>query len=170
MLSSRIVSAIKGRLSRTPADSVPVIERQSGAIPYAIVGATPVFLLVTSRRTGRWIFPKGRLAEGMEPWQSAEREAFQEAGVEGVIDTTPIGDYRTWKTRGLRRFAIEVDMYPLRVERQLDKWRETDERHRHWVVQSEVARLIPEKRLAELVHIVADRVAGDGPFTSRQAK
>jgi len=41
-----------------------------------MVGSTPVFLLVTSRRTGRWIFPKGRLSEGMEPWQSAEREAY----------------------------------------------------------------------------------------------
>jgi hypothetical protein len=51
-------------------------------------------------------------------------------------------------------------MYPFRVEHQLDKWRETGERHRHWVIRSEVARLILEKRLVEIVEIVAARVGG----------
>lgn len=158
MLLDNVVATVRHRFAHAPSDAVPIIERQSGVIPYSIVGSTPVFLLVTSRRTGRWIFPKGRLTEGMEPWQSAEREAYQEAGVEGVVDPVPAGSFRTWKTRGVRRFAIEVDMYPFRVEHQLDKWRETGERHRHWVIRSEVARLILEKRLVELVEIVAARV------------
>jgi 8-oxo-dGTP pyrophosphatase MutT (NUDIX family) len=162
MLSDNIVAALLDRLASPPSANTPIAERQSGAIPYAMVELTPVFLLVTSRRTGRWIFPKGGLAKGMEPWESAKKEAYDEAGVEGVVDTVPVGSYRSWKTRGMRRFAIEVAMYPLRVERQVEKWRETDERHRHWVTLPEVTRLIADKRLADFVRIVADRARSDG--------
>ncbi len=32
---------------------------QFGAIPYTVVRGQAVFLIITSRRSGRWIFPKG---------------------------------------------------------------------------------------------------------------
>ena len=155
--------ALVERIAPPPPASAPVAERQSGVIPYAIVESTPVFLLVTSRQRGRWIFPKGRIGAGLEPWESAEREAHEEAGVEGVIATRPIGSYRAWKTRGVRRFVIEVDMYPLRVEKQHDEWLETGERHRHWVTLAEAARLITDKRVVQLVRNFARhlRVEGD---------
>lgn len=160
------VAGVIDRFASVPSPTVPTAERQSGVIPYSVVGTTPLFLLITSRRTGRWIFPKGRLADGMTPWESAAREAYEEAGIEGVVDTVPVGAYRTWKTRGVKRFAIEVEMYPFRVENQIDKWRETDERYRHWVIRSEAARLIMERRLVELVDIVTQRVAdGDTSMT-----
>ncbi|MCB1497036.1 MAG: NUDIX hydrolase [Bauldia sp.] len=155
--------ALVERIAPPPPASAPVAERQSGVIPYAIVESTPVFLLVTSRQRGRWIFPKGRIADGLKPWESAEREAHEEAGVEGVIATRPVGSYRAWKTRGVRRFVIEVDMYPLRVEKQHDNWRETGERYRHWVTLAEATRLITDKRVAELLRNFARhlRVSGD---------
>jgi 8-oxo-dGTP pyrophosphatase MutT (NUDIX family) len=154
-------TAVLDRFASPPSQSAPVGERQSGVIPYSIVDATPVFLLITSRRTGRWIFPKGGLEDGLEPWESAQKEAFDEAGVEGVVETVSVGSYRTWKTRGVRRFAIEVDMYPFRVERQFDDWLETGERHRHWVTLPEASRLIANKRLVELAGIVASKAASD---------
>ena len=84
-----------------------------------------------------------------------------EAGIEGVVETVSVGSYRTWKTRGVRRFAIEVDMYPFRVERQIDNWRETDERHRHWATLKEASRLITNKRLVELTGTVASQATSD---------
>lgn len=134
------------------------IVRQVGAIPYTIVDNQVVFLIITSRGTGRWIFPKGELAEGQEPWATAAMEALEEAGVEGEIERQPIGSYRTTKSVALRRTVIEVDMYPLRVTRQHDRWEEMNHRHRHWVILPEAKRLLSEPRLAELAKKLSQRV------------
>jgi 8-oxo-dGTP pyrophosphatase MutT (NUDIX family) len=154
--------ALFERVAPPPPATAPVAERQSGVIPYAIVESTPVFLLVTSRQRGHWIFPKGRIPQGMEPRESARREAYDEAGVEGVIATRPVGSYRAWKTRGMRRFVIEVEMYPFRVERQHDSWRETGERYRHWATLAEATRLITDKRIVALVRAFARHVREGG--------
>jgi 8-oxo-dGTP pyrophosphatase MutT (NUDIX family) len=156
------VIALFERIAPPPPATAPVAERQSGVIPYVIVEETPVFLLVTSRQRGHWIFPKGRLAEGMDPRESARREAFEEAGVEGAVADRPIGSYRAWKTRGMRRFVIEVEMYPLRVEGQNENWRETGERYRHWVTLAEATRLITDKRIVEVVRAFARHLREGG--------
>jgi 8-oxo-dGTP pyrophosphatase MutT (NUDIX family) len=124
--------------------------RQAGAIPYKIVQDQVVFLLITSRRSGRWIFPKGELIEGMTPWALAAHEAFEEAGVTGEVDTKPVGSYRTMKTLSIRRQPIVVDLYPLRVEEQLAEWPEKGQRHRHWAILPEAKRLLSEAKLAEM--------------------
>lgn len=154
--------ALVERIAPPPPANAPVAEWQSGVIPYAMVESTPVFLLVTSRQRGRWIFPKGKIAAGMEPHESAHREALEEAGVEGVVATSPLGSYRTWKTRGVRRFVIEVEMYPLRVERQAESWQETGERHRHWVTLAEARRLVTDKQIFDLVRSFARTLREDG--------
>ena len=133
--------------------------RQAGAIPYTVVEGRAVFLIVTSRRTGRWIFPKGGPLAGATPWEVAVREAFEEAGVEGEVETTPIGAYREMKTVGIRRVAIEVDLYPLRLVRQLDDWPEKGNRHRHWVILPDAERLLSNPRMAELAAVLDRRVA-----------
>jgi len=147
----RILASARERFSSAPPDSAAVSEYQSGAIPFVVHEGVVVFLLVTSRRTGRWIFPKGRLVAGAPPWQSAAREALEEAGVVGSIDPVPAGTYRTWKMRGLSRLVIEVELYPLRVEHQIEDWHETGQRHRHWAALPEVRRLVTDKRLIEVV-------------------
>ncbi|HEV7416410.1 MAG TPA: NUDIX hydrolase [Tianweitania sediminis] len=129
---------------------------QAGAMPYAIVQNQIAFLLITSRRTGRWIFPKGAVFEGLAPWDSAAQEALEEAGVEGQIETFPIGSYRSVK-HGVRRSVIEVELYPLKVERQHEEWPEMRQRHRHWAILPEVTRLITDKPLAGLAVRLAQR-------------
>jgi 8-oxo-dGTP pyrophosphatase MutT (NUDIX family) len=124
--------------------------RQAGAIPYTIVQGQVVFLLITSRRSGRWIFPKGELISEMTPWALAAHEAFEEAGVTGEVETKPIGSYRTMKTLSIRRQPVVVDLYPLRVEQQLDEWPEKGQRHRHWAILPEAKRLLSEAKLAEM--------------------
>jgi 8-oxo-dGTP pyrophosphatase MutT (NUDIX family) len=140
--------------------------RQAGAIPYAIVEGRVVFLLITTRRTGRWIFPKGAPIEGFAPWQVAAHEALEEAGVEGEVETTPIGIYRTLKA-GIRPMPIEVEMYPLRVIRQVDDWPEKGKRHRHWVILPEARRLLSERKLAEFAAELEARLTRDQPATAR---
>jgi len=143
----------------TPRRGDGAVTRQFGAIPYAVVDGRVMFLMVTSRRTGRWIFPKGSEIAGMAPWQVAAHEAYEEAGIEGEIETVPIGAYRDTKTIGFRRVTIEVDLFPLRLVRQLEHWPEQSERHRHWVMLPEARRRLANPRLGELAALLDRRVA-----------
>lgn len=124
--------------------------RQSGAIPYVLREGRVVFLLVTSRRTGRWIFPKGSIVSGMTAWDSAAKEALEEAGVTGVIESEPLGSYRISDKGQL----VDIDLYPLRVENQLESWDEMDQRSRHWVLLAEAKRLLADRALTR----IADRL------------
>ena len=143
------------------------MERQFGAIPYTTVGDRVAFLLITSRRSGRWIFPKGAPEKGMTEWDLAAEEARQEAGVIGRVDSTPIGSYRDWKTRGLRRVPIEVFMFPLRVERQLGDWPEDQQRYRHWAIFPEARRLLTNPGLVEMIARIDESVRREVAALSR---
>src|SRR6185437_4781462 len=50
-------------------------------------------LLVTSLTARRWILPKGWPEPNLTLAQSAAREALEEAGVVGEINTVPVGCY-----------------------------------------------------------------------------
>ena len=132
------------------------IERQAGAIPYSLVDGQVAVLLITSRRTGRWIFPKGGLMEGLDPHDAAAQEALEEAGVEGIVGDQPLGSWRTIKRRGVRVKPIEVDMYPLRVTQQHETWEEQTERRRHWAGLREARQLLYDPHLADLAMMLRD--------------
>jgi 8-oxo-dGTP pyrophosphatase MutT (NUDIX family) len=125
--------------------------RQSGALPYSVIENRVVFLLVTSRRTGRWIFPKGSISTGMTAWDSAAKEALEEAGVTGQIAKEPAGSYQN-SDKGM---VVDVDLYPLRVDAQHETWDEMDQRLRHWALLAETRRLLDDRslvRIAESFH------------------
>jgi 8-oxo-dGTP pyrophosphatase MutT (NUDIX family) len=56
---------------------------QSGVIPYRKKEWKVEVLLVTSIKKKKWIIPKGFIEYNMSPFQSAKKEAFEEAGVRG---------------------------------------------------------------------------------------
>jgi 8-oxo-dGTP pyrophosphatase MutT (NUDIX family) len=142
-LMDRIASGSSRRASK----------KQYGAVPYQMIEGRCAFLLITSRRTGRWIFPKGSLIEGLTPQETAAQEAFEEAGVEGHVHPEPIGSYRTVKQL-LRRTIINVEVFPLRVERQLDEWPEIGQRYRHWVMLKEAKRLLSDRGAVAMAEAV----------------
>ncbi len=143
----------------------PDLTRQVAALPYAVLDGRVAFLLITSRRSGRWIFPKGSVIEGKTPWESAQQEALEEGGVEGEIDSTPIGTYRTIKKGSIARKVVEVDLYPMRVTHQHETWPEQANRQRHWVLLREAKRLLHDPVLAGLATELSRRVL----FTGAQA-
>jgi len=130
-----------------PASSEP----QVGVIPYARVGRQITYLLITSRGTGKWIFPKGTLSPGVDPRDLAAREAREEAGVAGTLATEPLGTYRDWKSRDGGRIAIEVALYPMLVEEQFNDWEEAKQRHRHWVTFPDLRTLLKSHAIVDLV-------------------
>lgn len=62
------------------------------AVCYRISGGTIEFLLVRTR-AGKWTFPKGRVEGDPSRAAAAAREAFEEAGVFGRVDSKPIVSY-----------------------------------------------------------------------------
>jgi 8-oxo-dGTP pyrophosphatase MutT (NUDIX family) len=128
----------------------PPTEHQVGVIPYALVGTEVTYLIITSRGTGKWIFPKGVLGPGEEPRLMAAREAREEAGVTGEVGAEPLGSYRDWKSRDGGRIVIEVVLYAMRVEEQFREWDERGERYRHWVTFHDLRKLLPNPAIAEL--------------------
>lgn len=132
---------------------------QFGALPYRIVDGQLVVLLITSRGRGKWIFPKGGQMNGKTPWESAAHEAYEEAGVEGEIETVPIGSY-VLPVTDERPQPVEVKMFPLLVTSQREDWKEMGQRYRHWAVLAEAKRLITHEGLADVAVALAQREAG----------
>ncbi len=62
------------------------------AICYRVSEDGIQFLLVRTR-AGRWTFPKGKVDSDPSRAAAAAREAYEEAGVFGRVEATPIGRY-----------------------------------------------------------------------------
>jgi 8-oxo-dGTP pyrophosphatase MutT (NUDIX family) len=70
----------------------PTIDRAAAVCYRRDVGSLQ-FLLVQTKGGGRWTFPKGGIEAGETPWQAAEREALEEAGVRGRISAELLTTY-----------------------------------------------------------------------------
>lgn len=127
---------------------------QAGVIPYRNEPHRLEVLLVTTRRTGRWIIPKGNVEPGERSHESAEREAFEEAGIEGRVTHEALGTYVHDKRSGPRK----VQVHPMRVHNELDDWPESDERRRRWVSVHEAPAYVRERGLKLLLHRFTDYV------------
>ncbi len=138
------------------------IEQQFGAVPYRHGAEGLEFLLVTSRRTGRWIFPKGGRMPFLSPSDTAAEEAYEEAGVRGSVEARPAGRYRDIKIRENGETMIEVDMYPMVVEEELFDWPEKDQRRRRWVGLDEAVILLSHPELVAIVKEIAACETGEG--------
>jgi 8-oxo-dGTP pyrophosphatase MutT (NUDIX family) len=101
---------------------------QSGAIPFRFGPRGIEVMLVTSRKTGDWILPKGHIEPFMSPESSALKEAWEEAGIEGAIIGRPVGSW-TYEKNGL---SHRVEYFPLAVENVLPLWPERGSRKRRW--------------------------------------
>ena len=112
-------------------------------------------LLLTSRETKRWVIPKGWPIKGRKPFEAAAQEALEEAGVTGHAKKKPIGTYNYFKKREAHFDVCRVDVYLLRVEKQLKNWREKGQREAQWFTLNEAADLVQEPGLVALLHDLA---------------
>jgi 8-oxo-dGTP pyrophosphatase MutT (NUDIX family) len=109
-------------------------------------------LLVTSRDTGRWIIPKGWPIKSLSHAQSALREAYEEAGVDGAAAKTRIGYYPYVKIMGEDcGIPCSVDVYPIKVKRLLDTFPEKGQRRRKWFPLEKAALKVDEPELADML-------------------
>lgn len=109
-------------------------------------------MLVTSRRTHRWVLPKGNRMKGLPPHAAAAQEAFEEAGIEGAACPAALGSYRYRKLlRTGASLLVDVDVFPLAVTGLLEEWPERAERERRWFPLREAAKAVDEVDLGQLI-------------------
>lgn len=125
---------------------------QFAALVYRIHEGKVQFLLITTRRTKRWILPKGWAEDGLTPAQSAQKEAFEEAGVTGKIFDACLGVY------SYEKFVNEDDdlpmvalVYPMKAKKMLKEYPEKAERRRKWFSRSRAAAKVREPELRKLI-------------------
>jgi 8-oxo-dGTP pyrophosphatase MutT (NUDIX family) len=117
------------------------------------VGVFPItedgkIVLVTSRHSHYWIFPKGHREKGRSDRAVAEDEAFEEAGLLGKLSSDSI------------RFKVESNkskelcLYPMRVKKILSKWPERNERERVIVSVAKAEKLLEKDLRAALKRMV----------------
>jgi 8-oxo-dGTP pyrophosphatase MutT (NUDIX family) len=149
-------------VKRSPAESFRPAGTESG--PATQYGALcwrqgedgPQVLLVTSRDTGRWIIPKGWPMPGLQPEETAAREAWEEAGVRGVASSRALGVYTYDKV--IDRQATPpvsvpcvVAVYPVNAVSRDRNFPEADERRHKWMSRKKAARKVDEPELAALI-------------------
>ncbi len=119
---------------------------QSAVIPFRLRHGELEILMITSRKKKRWIIPKGIKEPDLTAWDSAAKEALEEAGVEGRVSTTPAGTYRYDKWGG----TCTVEVYTLEVEKVHRSWLESF-RLRRWLSLGEAVALIREEELRRIL-------------------
>lgn len=131
---------------------------QSAVLPYRILDGQVEILLVSSRRKKRWVLPKGVVEPGLSAVESAVKEAWEEAGLEGRAASQTVGTYRYEKWGGV----CTVQVFPLQVERLSESWPEST-RDRRWFAPAEAARRVQEPALKRLITQFADSLLATGP-------
>jgi 8-oxo-dGTP pyrophosphatase MutT (NUDIX family) len=135
--------------------------QQFAALPFRTKRVLEI-MLVSSRETRRWILPKGWPIKGMKPHAVAALEALEEAGLLGKIGKRPIGSYHYIKRMPNGAALIcDVEVFPLRVEKQRKNWPEREQRTTGWFEAREAASLVDEPELRDLILSFAEPPQAD---------
>lgn len=126
--------------------------RQVAALPWRGEGPALKILLVSSRETRRWVIPKGWPMRGRADPAAAAQEAYEEAGLDGIVGTKALGDYRYLKRlkSGVARL-VTVDVYSLQVTGEHATWPEKGQRTLQWMSPVEAASSVQEPDLRALI-------------------
>lgn len=109
-------------------------------------------LLITSRDTGRWVIPKGWPMKGKGDAETAEIEAFEEAGAKGYLcaDCAGIFTYDKVMDDGSKQ-PVVVSVFPMEVARLASEFPEKGQRKRKWFSPKKAASRVDEPELRDLL-------------------
>lgn len=117
--------------------------KQAGVIPFR----AGRICLVTSRSGRRWVIPKGRIEAGQSAGEAALQEAWEEAGLIGVLHPEPAGSFVYHKTG----MAHHVTLFPMSVTEIHDDWPELDFRTRQWMSLTRALGSLEEPGLCDII-------------------
>jgi 8-oxo-dGTP pyrophosphatase MutT (NUDIX family) len=123
--------------------TTPGLVRQAAAIP--VKGER--VCLITSRSGKRWVIPKGCLEPGKTSGEIALQEAWEEAGLVGVLQPEPVGSY-VYEKAGL---TCHVTVFLMQVTEVARQWPEEEVRERVWLTFAQALQRVEEPALRELI-------------------
>lgn len=142
MMQSSCIVAVTGDLLR-----------EHAALPWRIncEGKLDVMLL-RLRRGGSWRIPAARWSGTRTGLRSADRAAFQEAGITGRVSSEPLGLYVAPRLQpcGSRK-AVEVTVHGLQVWGTLASWPNDVKVMRRWMLPDEAAVSVEDTGLRDLL-------------------
>ncbi|SEV90757.1 8-oxo-dGTP pyrophosphatase MutT, NUDIX family [Cognatiyoonia koreensis] len=127
------------------------VRTQFAALCYRVTDGTVEVCLVTSRKSKRWILPKGWPMHKQTPAAAAATEAWEEAGVTGQPIDHCLGAYSYVKPLSQNPTPVIVMVYPVKITNIASKWPEKKQRKRKWVPQRIAAKKLQEPELRRIV-------------------
>jgi|SRR6266851_4998723 len=124
---------------------------QAGAIPVQ----NSKICLITSSSGKRWVIPKGCLEPGKTVGDIALQEAWEEAGLRGILHPHPIGNYLYEKCGD----SYHVTVFLMEVTVVEDDWPERDLRQRRWLRARQALARIADPGLHEVLQTVFHETA-----------
>jgi 8-oxo-dGTP pyrophosphatase MutT (NUDIX family) len=139
---------------------------QVAAVCYRLNGPSVEFLLVNTS-SGKWTFPKGRLCPSLSPSESASREAWEEAGVQGRIEESHFGHYLdTKRTLGHDSLTREVRIAAFLLEVHSTEDPQESGRNPSWFSAHQARKRLAEGRpspyseqIAKMIDAAVDQLA-----------
>ncbi len=120
---------------------------QSGVIPYRRTKNGIEVLLITSVKKKKWVIPKGFIEFNLSPFESAKKEAYEEAGILGTNETIELGYFGNQKSIGI----CHVKVYAMEVIEMLDEYPEKIQRNRKWFNIKEAASAVEVKEISDMI-------------------
>ncbi len=120
---------------------------QSGVIPYIKTNGDIKIVLITNIKSKRWVIPKGVIELDLTPQASAVKEAYEEAGIKGIVKENKVGSYQYVKWGDI----CTVKVYLLKVTNLLTDWPEKDKRTRRLCSVEEALSMIEEEGLKRII-------------------
>ena len=132
---------------------------QIGALCYRVTAKNVNILLITSRRSKRWIIPKGWKVDKMNSRKSVALEAWEEAGVQGQVSKRSIGKYY-YRKRSTKNefFTCAVKVFSLEVKANKKKFPERGQRKLKWVSPAAAIDLVAEPELKTVIKNFEGRI------------
>lgn len=127
---------------------------QSGVIPFRKKENTFEVLLITSIKKKKWIVPKGYVEFNLTPFESAKKEAYEEAGVIGSNETIELGSYSVKKSIGKQY----VKIFSMEVIEVLDDYPEKNLRKRKWYSIKDAAETITFPEISNMILSLGSKI------------
>jgi 8-oxo-dGTP pyrophosphatase MutT (NUDIX family) len=120
---------------------------QSGVLPYRRRDGKIEVLLITSIRKKKWIIPKGYVEFNLSHFESAKKEAFEEAGIYGENETIELGSFQVHKNIG----TCFIRVFSMEVTKILDEYPDKEKRKRKWFSVEEAVQSVEIQELKQMI-------------------
>jgi len=120
---------------------------QSAVIPYRLSKNGLEILLITSIKKKHWIVPKGYVEFNLTPFESAKKEAYEEAGILGSNETIEVGSFKLNKPVG----TCLIKVFTMEVHEVLDDYPEKNDRKRKWFTPEEASGAIAIPEIGQMI-------------------